>query len=140
MGYSTGSRPSSSRNRASPCSYTCGKTAGTPAGGDRTAIRSPGAGLAGYLNGGTGRPWPAGPGRPRNNIRVEDRDAALRADIRRLGTLLGQTLTRQEGRPVLDLVEEVRALVRSDADAAAANLAGLDVVTGTKLARAFSTY
>ncbi|HEY8532725.1 MAG TPA: phosphoenolpyruvate carboxylase [Micromonospora sp.] len=67
-------------------------------------------------------------------------DAALRADIRRLGTLLGQTLARQEGRPLLDLVEEVRALVRTDADAAAARLASLDVTTGTKLARAFSTY
>jgi len=67
-------------------------------------------------------------------------DAALRADIRRLGTLLGQTLARQEGRDLLDLVEEVRALVRSDADAAAARLASLDVTTGTKLARAFSTY
>lgn len=67
-------------------------------------------------------------------------DAALRADIRRLGTLLGQTLARQEGRPLLDLVEEIRALVRSDASAAAQRLGGLDVTTGTKLARAFSTY
>ncbi|HEY3007147.1 MAG TPA: phosphoenolpyruvate carboxylase [Micromonosporaceae bacterium] len=67
-------------------------------------------------------------------------DAELRADIRRLGTLLGQTLARQEGRALLDLVEEVRAQVRSDADAAAARLAALDVDTGTKLARAFSTY
>jgi phosphoenolpyruvate carboxylase len=69
-----------------------------------------------------------------------DPDAALRADIRRLGTLLGQTLTRQEGRALLDLVEEVRAEVRSDAEAAADRLARVDVVTGTKLARAFSTY
>ena len=69
-----------------------------------------------------------------------DRDAALRADIRRLGTLLGETLTRQEGRPLLDLVEEVRALVRTDAEAAADRLAALDVTTGTKLARAFSQY
>ncbi|HYN94310.1 MAG TPA: phosphoenolpyruvate carboxylase [Pilimelia sp.] len=65
---------------------------------------------------------------------------ALRADIRRLGTLLGQTLARQEGRPLLDLVEEVRALVRTDAEAAAARLSALDVSVGTKLARAFSTY
>src|SRR4051794_4105964 len=67
-------------------------------------------------------------------------DAALRADIRRIGTLLGQTLARQEGKPLLDLVEEVRALVRADAPAAAERLTGLDVTTGTKLARAFSTY
>ena len=67
-------------------------------------------------------------------------DAALRADIRRIGTLLGQTLARQEGRPLLDLVEEVRALVRQDARAAADRLAAMDVTTGTKLARAFSTY
>ncbi len=67
-------------------------------------------------------------------------DAALRADIRRLGTLLGHSLTRQEGRHLLDLVERVRTLVRTDADQAAAELAGLDVATGTKLARAFSTY
>lgn len=71
---------------------------------------------------------------------LDSPDAALRADIRRLGNLLGQTLARQEGRPLLDLVEEVRALVRTDADAAAARLASLDVTTGTKLARAFSTY
>jgi phosphoenolpyruvate carboxylase len=67
-------------------------------------------------------------------------DAALRADIRRLGGLLGQTLARQEGEPLLDLVEEVRALVRTDPQQAAERLAGLDVTTGTKLARAFSTY
>src|SRR3954454_5938358 len=67
-------------------------------------------------------------------------DAALRADIRRIGTLLGQTLARQEGRPLLDLVEEIRALVRSDAEEAAGRLAAMDVTTGTKLARAFSTY
>jgi phosphoenolpyruvate carboxylase len=67
-------------------------------------------------------------------------DAALRADIRRLGTLLGQTLARQEGPPLLDLVEEIRALVRSEPEAAALRLGNMDVSTGTKLARAFSTY
>jgi phosphoenolpyruvate carboxylase len=69
-----------------------------------------------------------------------DFDAALRADIRRLGTLLGQTLARQEGQHLLDLVEEVRGLVRTDAEAAFARLAELDVGTATDLARAFSTY
>jgi phosphoenolpyruvate carboxylase len=54
--------------------------------------------------------------------------------------LLGQTLVRQEGPALLDLVEEVRALVRSQPEAAADRLAELDVATGTKLARAFSTY
>ena len=71
---------------------------------------------------------------------TEARDAAMRADIRRLSTLLGQTLARQEGPPLLDLVEEVRTLVRTDPPAAATRLAGLSVVNGTKLARAFSTY
>src|SRR4051794_31145119 len=69
-----------------------------------------------------------------------DADAALRADIRRLGSLLGQSLVRQDGQQLLDLVEEVRALVRSDPEAAAERLTGLDVVAGTQLARAFSTY
>ncbi|HWS34569.1 MAG TPA: phosphoenolpyruvate carboxylase, partial [Actinoplanes sp.] len=71
---------------------------------------------------------------------VDGPDAALRADIRRIGTLLGQTLARQEGRPLLDLVEEIRALVRQDVPAAAARLGAMDITTGTKLARAFSTY
>jgi phosphoenolpyruvate carboxylase len=69
-----------------------------------------------------------------------DPDAALRADIRRLGKLLGRTLVRQEGQALLDLVEEVRATVRSDAVEAARRLSAVDVGTGTKLARAFSTY
>jgi phosphoenolpyruvate carboxylase len=71
---------------------------------------------------------------------VDDPNLALRADIRRLGTLLGQTLARQEGPPLLDLVEEIRALVRTDAERAATRLGAMDVTTGTQLARAFSTY
>jgi phosphoenolpyruvate carboxylase len=69
-----------------------------------------------------------------------DEGAALRRDIRELGDLLGRTLVRQEGQGLLDLVERVRALVRSDREAAAALLAGVDAVTATKLVRAFTTY
>ncbi|HEX6497976.1 MAG TPA: phosphoenolpyruvate carboxylase [Micromonosporaceae bacterium] len=69
-----------------------------------------------------------------------DPDAALRADIRRLGTLLGHTLVRQEGQALLDLVEQVRALVRTDADEAERVLTTVDIATATRLARAFSTY
>src|SRR6266511_1540992 len=69
-----------------------------------------------------------------------DQDAPLRADIRRVGILLGKTLVRQEGQALLALVEEIRAQVRADPAAAAARLSEVDVVTGTKLARAFSTY
>jgi len=71
---------------------------------------------------------------------LEDSDAPLRADIRRLGALLGQALVRQEGNALLDLVEDVRAQVRTDPDRAAVRLANIDIGTGTKLARAFSTY
>ncbi len=67
-------------------------------------------------------------------------DADLRADIRRLGVLLGQTLARQEGQGLLDLVEEVRGLVRSDGAQAARRLASVDLTTATQLARAFSLY
>jgi phosphoenolpyruvate carboxylase len=89
---------------------------------DRDLIREP------ALDGG-----PDGPLEPAQ-------DAALRADIRRLGTLLGQTLVRQEGQRLLDLVEDVRSLVRTDGGAAAAKLSRVDLATATLLARAFSTY
>ena len=69
-----------------------------------------------------------------------DSSTALRADIRRLGELLGGTLVRQEGQDLLDLVEEVRALTRSDGEAAAALLGDTDLETAAKLVRAFSTY
>src|SRR5512139_2723104 len=79
-------------------------------------------------------------GRPEAEPPLTAEQAALRADIRRLGTLLGETLARQEGVALLDLVERVRGLIRSDADEAAALLGGVDVDTATRLARAFSTY
>jgi phosphoenolpyruvate carboxylase len=64
----------------------------------------------------------------------------LRADIRRLGDLLGETLVRQDGPELLELVERVRALTRSDGEAAAELLGETDLATAAKLVRAFSTY
>jgi phosphoenolpyruvate carboxylase len=77
-----------------------------------------------------------------------DRDKALRADVRRLGDLLGQTLRRQEGEDLLDLVERVRRLSkrvrRGDGSADPRDLedllAGLDLETTITLVRAFSSY
>lgn len=71
---------------------------------------------------------------------TDERNAALRADIRRLGNLLGETLVRQEGQALLDLVERVRALTRSDAPAAADLLSSVDTGTAIRLVRAFSAY
>lgn len=71
---------------------------------------------------------------------ITTESAPLRADIRRLGDLLGGTLVRQEGRELLDLVEKVRALTRTDGEAAAELLGETDLQTAAKLVRAFSTY
>ncbi|MFF1353939.1 phosphoenolpyruvate carboxylase [Streptomyces sp. NPDC058297] len=66
--------------------------------------------------------------------------AELRADIRRLGDLLGETLVRQEGPELLELVEKVRRLTREDGEAAARLLGDTELETAAKLVRAFSTY
>ncbi|HEX2063652.1 MAG TPA: phosphoenolpyruvate carboxylase, partial [Acidimicrobiales bacterium] len=76
------------------------------------------------------------------------RDSALRADIRLLGGLLGETLARHEGQGMLDLVERVRALSKSTRASASPSagqdlarlLSGLDLRTATLLVRAFSAY
>ncbi|MFG1921141.1 phosphoenolpyruvate carboxylase [Cryptosporangium sp. NPDC048952] len=67
-------------------------------------------------------------------------DRELRADIRRMGNLLGETLVRQEGPELLELVEKVRAAARTDAAAAADALSGTDIPTAIRLVRAFATY
>jgi phosphoenolpyruvate carboxylase len=66
--------------------------------------------------------------------------ASLRADVRRLGELLGETLVRQEGQSLLDLVESVRLAVREDSPLGANILESVDVADSIKLVRAFSTY
>ncbi|MGZ4597029.1 MAG: phosphoenolpyruvate carboxylase [Actinomycetes bacterium] len=71
---------------------------------------------------------------------THDESAALRADIRRLGYLLGESLVRQEGTELLSLVEQVRGLSRSDTVALAELLESVDLETAARLVRAFGTY
>ena len=66
--------------------------------------------------------------------------AELRADVRRLGDLLGETIARQEGQSLLDLVEQVRQAVREDSTAGANLLAKVDVDESIRLVRAFNAY
>jgi phosphoenolpyruvate carboxylase len=85
-----------------------------------------------------------------DNSRTDD--TMLRADIRLLGGLLGETLVRQHGQELLDLVEVVRGLAKiardtSRPDEAAvaveeltALLDKIDVGEAIQLVRAFSTY
>jgi phosphoenolpyruvate carboxylase len=57
----------------------------------------------------------------------------LRADIRLVTTLLGETLARNEGQQLLDLVEQVRASSVGDVDLT-------DLATTIRVVRAFTSY
>ena len=70
-------------------------------------------------------------------LQMQD-DASLRSDVRSLGELLGQSLVRQEGQELLELVEKVRAAVRTGQGEA--ELKDVDVEKAVQLVRAFSTY
>jgi phosphoenolpyruvate carboxylase len=65
-------------------------------------------------------------------------DQELRSDVRKLADLLGQSLVRQEGQDLLDLVESVRREVRSGG--AEEILKNLDVKDSVQLVRAFNAY
>ena len=65
-------------------------------------------------------------------------NSALRNDVRKLGDLLGETLVRQEGAELLNLVEKVRLAVREGKAEEA--LSDLSVEKIASLVRAFSTY
>lgn len=74
-------------------------------------------------------------------------DAGLRADIRRLGRQLGETLVRQHGRELIESVEQVRILSRRLRLAQAGVsrelaelLQGVDVEQAIRLVRAFTVY
>ena len=75
-----------------------------------------------------------------------DIDSALRNDIRRLGTQLGDALVRQHGPELLARVEQVRAVARGlrrdEASGAALGevLDDVDVVEAIQLVRAFTVY
>jgi phosphoenolpyruvate carboxylase len=74
----------------------------------------------------------------------ESEHEALRADIRRLSTMLGRTLAHHGGPDLLELVEEVRRLSRQAPESGGAAittlLSGLDAGTAVHLSRAFSQY
>ena len=67
-----------------------------------------------------------------------DESASLRGDVRRLGDLLGQSLTRQDGQELLDLIESVRKSVREGRGKEI--LDGISTSEKVKLVRAFNVY
>ena len=70
----------------------------------------------------------------------QDLDALMRSEIHRLGILLGQSLTRQEGPQLFELVEKIRLLSKDKPTEVAQLLAHIDLDSAIKLARAFSVY
>jgi phosphoenolpyruvate carboxylase len=65
-------------------------------------------------------------------------NAELRSDVRRLGELLGQSLARQDGEALLNLVELVRKSVREGSGEDLLN--SISTADSVKLVRAFNVY
>ena len=65
-------------------------------------------------------------------------NSALRSDVRRLGDLLGQSLARQDGEALLNLVELVRKSVREGSGEDL--LQSISTADSVKLVRAFNVY
>ncbi|MFQ5349167.1 MAG: phosphoenolpyruvate carboxylase [Thermoanaerobaculia bacterium] len=83
----------------------------------------------------------------RRGIRFEAKDEPLRADVRRLGELVGEMLAEQGGSELFERVESVRraAIRRREGDRDADDelwplLAGLGPASAAGLARAFAAY
>ena len=80
------------------------------------------------------------------SIDLPDTDKALRDDVNRVGSLVGEILAEQEGQAFLDEVERIRieAIRRRESatgtEAMQGELSGVDVAHATALVRAFSTY
>lgn len=96
---------------------------------------------------------------PATHTASTDLAAELRADVRRVSTLLGESLVRQHGPELLDLVEQVRLLTKESKEAARGGaaatgpwsahdvvaqvrelLASLPLEQATELVRAFAFY
>ncbi len=102
-----------------------------------------GAGPSGTVSSGAG-PSAAESVASAAGVLSESEHRSLRADIRRLSTMLGRTLAHHGGPELLELVEEVRRLSRTAPESGGAAitklLAGLDTGTAVALTRAFSQY
>ena len=71
-------------------------------------------------------------------VAIGNDGAGLRADVRKLGDLLGESLVRQEGQELLELVEAVRKAVKDGGGDDL--LSKLSIEQSVQLVRAFSTY
>ncbi len=83
----------------------------------------------------------------RTDIRFEEKDQALREDVRTLGALVGEVIREQGGEPLFQRVESVRraAIARREGDPASEDaltgaLAGAGPEEAEDLVRAFTAY